>query len=366
MTKIVHETPGLIDIRALTVMGLSAKPNTKSPIGMFGTGLKYSVAVLCRLGASPVLWIGEESHTFTLKRDEFRGSEFNHIRCKVKNPRLARPRYYSLPFTTEYGKFWEPWMVFRELHSNTLDENGSTIEFDGEYKGAKDWTAFVIDCPAYFDAWSARDTIFLPGANRNSTGFGPDVETVGEGESEFLYWRGLRVSKLAKKSVARWNILKRINLTEDRTLAYEWQAREAVAAWLAAHCKDAKLIERCITADQDHYEHRLPFRESGATPSDLFKEVALRCKSRAHGVMGWVSGYIPSAAPKTKTEWEKAERPWSVDSDEDASTIHAKDGRAILAKPEGFDGDWSSLAKAICNRINRDYAAPADEDLMPF
>ena len=41
MTRaIVHRTPGLLDPQAITVMGLSAKPNSTSPIGQFGTGLK--------------------------------------------------------------------------------------------------------------------------------------------------------------------------------------------------------------------------------------------------------------------------------------------------------------------------------------
>lgn len=32
---IIFDTPGLLDRRALTVMGLSVKPNSRNPIGMF-------------------------------------------------------------------------------------------------------------------------------------------------------------------------------------------------------------------------------------------------------------------------------------------------------------------------------------------
>ena len=46
MSVIVHENLGLIDPRAFTTRGLNAKPNTKSPIGYFGTGLKKALKLL--------------------------------------------------------------------------------------------------------------------------------------------------------------------------------------------------------------------------------------------------------------------------------------------------------------------------------
>jgi hypothetical protein len=36
----------------------------KNPIGYFGTGLKYAISVLCRLGTKPVVWIGQDKYTF--------------------------------------------------------------------------------------------------------------------------------------------------------------------------------------------------------------------------------------------------------------------------------------------------------------
>jgi hypothetical protein len=37
MSAVVFETPGLIDMRAFTMMGMSAKPATQSPIGYLFT-----------------------------------------------------------------------------------------------------------------------------------------------------------------------------------------------------------------------------------------------------------------------------------------------------------------------------------------
>ena len=54
-------------------MGVSAKPNTKSPIGYFGTGLKYAMAALVRLGTQPVVWIGLISYPlYLLNRESVR------------------------------------------------------------------------------------------------------------------------------------------------------------------------------------------------------------------------------------------------------------------------------------------------------
>ena len=47
MTYVIFENPGTLDPRALTIMGLNAKENT-NPIGYFGTGFKYGVAIALR------------------------------------------------------------------------------------------------------------------------------------------------------------------------------------------------------------------------------------------------------------------------------------------------------------------------------
>ena len=45
---VVHVTKGKLDLRSLSTFGLNAKPNTTNPIGYFGTGMKYAIAVLLR------------------------------------------------------------------------------------------------------------------------------------------------------------------------------------------------------------------------------------------------------------------------------------------------------------------------------
>ena len=47
--SIIFTNQGEIDIRAVTTFGVSVK-NDNSAIGMFGTGLKYAIAIILRHG----------------------------------------------------------------------------------------------------------------------------------------------------------------------------------------------------------------------------------------------------------------------------------------------------------------------------
>ena len=57
MTYVIFENPGTLDPRALTIMGLNAKEND-NPIGYFGTGFKYGVAIALREGCNVIIQDG--------------------------------------------------------------------------------------------------------------------------------------------------------------------------------------------------------------------------------------------------------------------------------------------------------------------
>lgn len=347
MTLVIHRTPGEIDLQAFTVMGLSAKPSSTNPIGMFGTGLKYAIAVLVRNGAKPVVWIGKDKYVFSVKKGKFRDREFDKIRMRIEKEGWPKPRYQDLPFTTDYGRFWQLWMAYRELHSNTLDEGGSTFDMpDGsDVVGTKGMTTIVIDHTEYFAAHALAHETFLPGAVRQKVG----TVQVMDGENTRLFWRGLRVSDLTKRTVRTWNFLCALELTEDRTLKYEHMARYHLTKWIAEQCQDEQLIEDVITADVDHWEHRLDFKGWAGKPTELFVRVAERNASRAPGVMGYVGRYRPT--PPGQTPWERHPRPWSLD--EDDNTILDGLGQVVFMRPYEHPTDWTALAKLVVEKINR-------------
>lgn len=342
---IVHRTPGLLDMQAITVMGLSAKPRSTNPIGMFGTGLKYAIATLCRLGCSPVFIIGRDRYTFTGKPREFRGAEYLQVRARLDTPRLLKPKYITLPFTTEYGKFWQPWMAFRELESNTIDEGGSTelIEDWGpghDLMQHPDSTCIVVDHPEYVMAYLMQHETFLPGGERTGKG----VQIIDHTGNR-LYWRGLRVRDLHKPTVATYNFLDAIQLTEDRTLANEWTARYQLAMHLAHTEQDETLIAKVLQADANQWEHRLDWQYV-ANPSPTFMRVADRVKASAPGLMPHFAKWSP--APAGSTPWERHPRPWAVEE----GVIYDSLGVAVLQRPNEPPIGWDELARVVCGRIN--------------
>lgn len=295
--SIVHVTPGLLDVRAFSIHGLSVKVGDK-PIGKFGTGLKYAVATLLRNGCNIQVFIGGVEYEFVAAKDEFRGSEFQQIKMRKRNSVLKRWHYANLPFTTEYGKFWEVWMAFRELHSNTIDEDGSTF-FDPVVP-TRDWTksdntVIVVTGDVYTKAFKDRDKTFLPNSLTKREG-DASVQVFNE-PSNHLYWRGIRVFDLEKPSIYTYNILEDMELTEDRTLKYLWRAQTILAAFVA-RSKDQKLINAVVSAEPEkHFEGRMDFDYAYVSPSSEFSEVVSKKKNRGAYISPRALGYYDRYAP---------------------------------------------------------------------
>lgn len=326
---VVFTTPGLIDIRAFTTFGLNAKPMTQNPIGFFGTGLKYAVAVLCRLGAQPRLFIGRDEYQFYVRQTDFRGKDFGCIRMRRKRWSLIRSTHHDLPYTTELGKTWEAWQAFRELESNTRDEKGATAVTNHEqgYLGAEGTTTFIVESAPFVEAYHDMDKTFLPGGL--SVREDATAMQVMDRPTRHIYYRGLRVRDLEKPALYTYNILSQAELTEDRTLKYDHQARVALARHVVTS-HDLAFIEAVLTADDQHWEHNLDMDwVSSETPSDEFRGVAERRREalnpsarRYYGAWSGSSGR-PGYTPST---FEAHPRPWAVSG----GSVHDANGIEVL------------------------------------
>lgn len=357
MRTIVHRTPGLIDVRSFTLMGASAKPNSTNPIGQFGTGMKYSIAVLVRMGVKPAVYIGRDKYTFYCEKADFRGAEFDQIRMKKERWSLTRASKHDLPYTTSYGKNWQAWMVFRELHSNTLDEGGSTFEVDtvegnaalitgeGDSIGfAKDdHTTIVIESDEYAAAFDTHNDIFLVGAEPGGKA-GVQVLPVGA-EPNRIYYRGVRALDTAKPTLFVYNINEQVPLTEDRTLP-EWYAREFVARAIVVS-DDEEFVESVVSAGEDNWEHGLEF-PTWATPSEAFKRVMRRVNRPSHGAFVYWSKHDDTPKAATFDLFKAHPRPWKVVG---TSVFDARDKR-IMQEPHGYVGQWGAFGAAVVAQIN--------------
>lgn len=241
MTIYIHN-PGHLDLAAITTFGISAKPGS-SPIGFFGTGLKYAIAVTLRLGGEVSIRTGATLVRFETVIDTFRDKEFSFIDMLVSMP--SGETRTRLPFTTELGKTWEPWQALREFICNAVDEGGHVIdEFDAI---PKDGVVIGLDCDAYRQSHLARfSDIFLPELD-SPTEF-PNL-TIYPRPSKYLYYRGVRVHDFGAPAAFTYNITGHLDLTEDRTVKYPDSAMSAALAEMVRYGDEAMARTLCAAKE---------------------------------------------------------------------------------------------------------------------
>lgn len=265
---VVHKTKGKLDLRSLTVFGLNAKPETDTPIGYFGTGLKYAVAVLARNNIPITFWIGGKKWTVEQDDTKFRDKSFRALFLKRHT---FVPKTINLPFTTELGKNWELWQAFRELEANTRDENGQTtvlsdISAPLDVSNIVGYTLILVDDERYVQEYFDRDKTFLPDGltKRDDT----NQIQVFTRKSNAIYYRGIRIHELKEPSENTYNILSQIELTEDRTAKNVYAIEWLIESYLANQTTDKEIIKRAVSAPPKSYERNLDYAYTGTT--DIF------------------------------------------------------------------------------------------------
>jgi hypothetical protein len=282
MRSVVFKTPGKLDLRAFTIFGVTAKPKSDNPIGYFGTGLKYAVAVCLRNGWAFTVYTGGEKYEFTTHQMDFRGKADMAITMVRTNKFLTKK--IDLPFTFELGRNWQAWQAFREVYANTLDENGKAFTYDmsqhdvsdqfyGEaaYLADREHSYIVVTGKAFVEEFLNKDKTFLPDAWRQQVEPGMTVQ-VFKRPSKHIYWRGMRVMDLPedKHCMYTWNILSPIELTEDRTAKHAFMVRNAIEKFVVKST-DTDMIGSIVSPVEKSFERELNFEYE--TPSKEFLDV---------------------------------------------------------------------------------------------
>lgn len=266
----IFANPGVIDPRCITTLGVNIKERD-SPIGRFGTGLKYSIAVLLRNGQGVIIHAGARVYTFTTSQVTIRGKEFQ----------LVCMNGQEMGFTTDLGRDWELWMAYRELWSNAIDEGGRVYSSD-DLEDLEESTQIVVDGIEFDEVHARREDFLL--IDRKAKYQGTSVE-VYNGGSEWVFYRGIRAGKVPSgiKSRFTYNILEEMTLTEDRTLANSWEVQNEISEMLL-HCTDKDLIIAVVTEDaEDVLEAKLDYDRTYTTASDEFISVVQRLKNSNSG-----------------------------------------------------------------------------------
>lgn len=306
---------GLIPITAVTTFGVNDKPATKSPIGYFGTGLKYAIAVLVREGLAVEFWIGATQYSFIAKTVKFRTKEIEQIfmvRTDWQLGKILKRRQIELPFTTELGKNWKLWQAYRELESNCRDENGEShlLDVSDRLIHNSHQTKIIVYGEKFVQEWLNRDKVFLvDGDSEQTTREGIQII---QRPSEYIYYRGLRIMDLERPSKMTYNILSEIQLTEDRTCANEFEVNRRIAEAIT-QSKDQKLVEEVITATADTYEGGLQYSYIYTAPSSQFA-AASRSVKPSPNVKDSIERHVDSFTKKVvpPSPIDKYPRPWSV------------------------------------------------------
>lgn len=301
MKQVVFYNEGELDIRALKTFGISAKEN-ENPIGYFGTGLKYAIAVLLRYGCEITVHSGLNVYRFEATTIEVRNQDFEIIEMNGE----------QLAFTTDLGKNWELWQAFRELYCNALDEGGNVKLYDGDY------------CEDYFrrkthvivtgleDIFYNRDEIVLATAPIEAS----SILEIHPGPNNYIYYRGVKVYKTSKQLLYTYNIIEKVTLTEDRTLASPYILDELLSRFVTQVSTDPNVIANFLCASEAmeenenvHYSYADKDNVSG-----VFKEVLnecftenkgdlTRCAVRLHGKLSVYKK--PKEIVTDLEEWER-------------------------------------------------------------
>jgi hypothetical protein len=249
MSYIIFENPGTFDLRLIKTFGVNVKPNSKSAIGYFGTGLKYAAAIVLRNGGEFIIQDGEGSEYHLEARiDSVRGKEFLFVYMGD----------HQLPFTTELGKNWMPWHAYRELYSNAIDEHGHRYESEDIPEPKKDVVRFIIKSEPMLEVFFKHGNYFLDTHNMRMLGSNEHV-SVYWGSTKGFYLKSIRVYDEQLPFAYTYNAIQGISLSEDRIAHYEYERKWLIRAFWC-ECQNKKLLrEFALTPHNFYIEGKIDF-----------------------------------------------------------------------------------------------------------
>jgi hypothetical protein len=259
---IVFQNPGEIDVRSISTFGVSVK-ESDNPIGFFGTGLKYAIAVLLRTGHKVTIHSGRSVLTFGVQKDAVRGQAFDFVTMAVDGGEPS-----PIGFTTELGKTWELWMAYREIACNCKDEAGSGRFTKTKPAPEPGSTQIIVEGQDFEAVYSDGHRYIL--ADEPSLTIG--TTEVRFRRSNHLFYRGVRVMEFPRTSLYTYNLNDKIELTEDRTVKEPWAATSRLAR-AVLQAEDVGFIRTVVTADENFLEGSLDLHGWGTPPSKQFLQV---------------------------------------------------------------------------------------------
>lgn len=249
MSYIIFENAGEIDPLLIKTFGVSVK-ESDSPIGFFGTGLKYALAILLRTGHEVSIQAGERVLAFGRQTATLRGKAFNLVTMDGE----------PLGFTDEVGKTWDVWMAYREIYCNAKDEGGSVYEAEEAPAPQSGVTRIIVKGEDFVREHGRRSAFILIGKPL----FTLDGCDVYSGETQSVFYRGVAVYRMQgdQRSRYTYNVTRSIELTEDRTAKYPILLPMHLATSIIG-AEDEGFLRDLLVLSNSYYEHHFDFSSSG-------------------------------------------------------------------------------------------------------
>jgi len=268
--SICFTNQGEIDPRTITTFGVNVKPNSDSPIGYFGTGLKYAIAIALRHRCTVTVQSGLREFRFYPKNVDIRGKAFDLVMMLDGDlPEI------ELPMTLELGKNWDLWMVYRELLCNALDE-GSSLDEAAQVINSKPLataglTRVIISGDQFLTEHFARAKWLLLTSPMHKV---DSVLELHRGPAQGLFFKNIRISHLPVESAFSYNLTELTygKLSEDRTLDSHTAMVNLVRAFALSETVEVGLLESLLLA-QHGWEKKWDWTWCFSDPSSRFVKV---------------------------------------------------------------------------------------------
>lgn len=245
------ENKGEIDVNALILMGGSTKRGSESAIGYFGSGNKYSLALLIKREICFKIYSGLQELVVATKPVKFRDKAFDQILINGQDTSL----------TTDMGPQWDSWMAVREFVSNSIDEGEHNIVSCTEDINAKEgYTRIYVEhCPQIVEVIQNWDKYFA--FDRIDT----LVEIADTGKvfpnntdkhSLLLYRKGIQCYWQEKTRTLFSYDLSKFVINESRVISDVYDSKRAVCTFLVNYATTEvakKILKHAFVEESGEY-----------------------------------------------------------------------------------------------------------------
>lgn len=128
VTALIFSTPTTLDLRELFVLGLGSKRGDATKIGHKGSGMKFTLALLHRLGSALEVRIDGITYRSAINTVVIRGTEHQLITLIADTGAVVET---NISLNAGADTWREPWFALRELVQNCIDEGGTTSLVEG-------------------------------------------------------------------------------------------------------------------------------------------------------------------------------------------------------------------------------------------